>query len=304
MVTLHIHVPASKEFSPASYASQEDLYVRSEMISSYLGGDGSLPAGVSLDMFSGEMPFCLLSPRGYRWEKGDPAYIFTFHASSFAHAAPETIMWAVHLMEEDGIPVFLLPLPETEERKPGRLPLLYRNVERMEKIIPSMRRNSSLLMVCHGKTYYEGLLTLIRDSTRRKKILPVETHLVSLFGGDAFACSDPVIPDRKDLQDTMRKFSGRISVIALTNDRRVRAADILRSWMDGEGNVSVKVDLVKPAFPADRGLFACEELMPEEEGISVMQKTRHYQQLRLEVTWMICSLLTEHTRKQLLKKQY
>lgn len=301
MVTLHIHKPANQLTSWSPYASQEDLFVRSEMVCSYLRGTASLPKGVSLDVFSGEFSFSLLSPRNYSWKKGDPVYLFTYQSESLDASDPGTLVWALHIVESQQVPVFLLPFPggrlEETDYKPG----IYQNVEHLETLLPSMVKQGPVCILSHGKSFYEILLLLIRDRSRKTPLIPEDTSIISLFGGDALACSDEVIPDRKELKEMMHDLADRISVIALTNDRRIPAAQILRSWMDNEGSVLAEVDLVKPAFQAREGIFPPDPLPfadLENGDASVMQKTRYDMQLRMEVSQMICRLLTEHTKKQ------
>ena len=297
MVTLHIHVPAS-ETAASSFARQEDLYIRAEMISSYLSGNGALPRQVCADIFTGELPFVLLSPKGYRWEKNSPTYLYTLEAASYTQCNPEMLLWPLHMMEEKQVPVFVLPLPPGGGKRAGKLPRLYRNVEKMEHIIPSMLRSGPLVMVCSLRTFYEGLLLLIRDRSRVNSILPRQMKLVSLFGGDALSCSEEKIPDRKDLEEAMRSFSDTISIIALTGDRRIPASRILRSWMNDQGTIDASIDLVKPGFSAEQGIFSGGDETPEcegETGVPVLQKTKHHQLLRLEVSRMICTLLSAHT---------
>jgi len=297
MVTLHIHKPADQLTSWDTFASQEDLYVRSEMVCSFLQGKGSLPKQLSADLFSGDIPFCLLAPKGYLWANRDPVILFTFSAERLADADPGTILWALHLLEDKGVPVFLIPLPT--EGEGCSKPVLYRNVELLEQTVPAMVRKNPYTMICHGKTFYEGLLLLMRDRNRKRALLPKEVSLVSLFGGDAFCSSSENITDRSELREHMQELAHRISVIALTNDRRVPAARILRSWVNDDGEVDACIDLIKPAFPAQQGIFPSDgELFQGEEDsgdASVLQKTRYQMQLRLEASRMICRLLSRHT---------
>jgi len=305
MVTLHIHKPSREITSWGPFASQEDLFARSEMICSYLQGTGTLPKDITLDLFSGDSPFLLLSPKNYAWKKHTPVYLFTYHADTVETSEPGTLVWALHVMESQQVPVFLFPLPpgkEQQEHKPG----MYRNVEFLERMIPSLNHQGPLMLLPHGKTFYEILLLLLRDRSRQEQIIPESTQIISLFGGDALNCSKEMIPDRKELREFMQELSDRISVIALTSDRRVPAAKIIRSWMDRKGTVLADVDLIKPAFPAREGIFPPYEIPAEETGgveASVLQKTRYQMQLRLEVSHMICQLLTAHTRKQQQKTQ-
>ena len=297
MVTLHIHVPAKQQLQ-SHWAVQEDRYVRSEGLCSHLAG-GAAPGGMMVDCFSGELSFCMITPKGYRSRGEDPFLLYTFRGEDCSDLTPDTALWALSLMEAHQTPVCILPLPDISKSREEK-PKLYRHVELMEEMLPEMASRHELTIVSHGTSSYEPLMLMIREEARERKLFHGVPTLTALFGGDLIKNDIVKITDRTDLREQLLSLGDRISVIALTGDRRVKSSDILRSWMDSSGTVAPRVDLVKPGVTSNQGLFPDDtpSRFDDAKDVSVLQQTRSEHLLRLEVSQMICDLMHSHTSRQ------
>ena len=297
MVTLHIHVPSHTR-QQSKWADQEDRFVRSQALCTHICG-GDAPSGLMGDSFSGELSFCMITPKGYRSKSEDPFLLYTFRGNHCSDLSPDTAIWALSLMESWDVPVCILPLPELSGDSEGQ-PKLYHHVELMEEMLSEMAARHRLVMVSHGTSCYEPLMLMVRETARTKKLFCSPPQLTALFGGDLMKSDCVKISDRADLHRQLLRLGDRVSLIALTSDRRVSTSDIIRSWMDQSGSVTSRIDLIKPGVASSQGLFPDDEPLQSTDAanVSVLQQTRSEHLLRLEVSHMMCGLLRSHTSLQ------
>ena len=293
VTTLHIQVTGRNNGSTDRYSTMEQRYSRAQSICAHMKGSSSMPRGITADVYAGGRPFFLLSPKGYIWNLRDQITCFLCSGNGPADVSPKDMFWALTLLEQEHTPVFVLPMGQINENPD----ISHQYICETEHNISSILQGAAkpLHLFCHGETAYAGYLMLMREERRRTRdrtgLFTGDLSMTALFGGSISSS----LPEREELRQGLRDLPFRISLIALAEDPAGTAADIIKTWPDTHEMKQVTIDLVKPAFHADSGIFPpswnTDELSRIEGDASVISDTRQSVRLSLEAMQMVCLLL-------------